>query len=132
MHKYLFLLSLLLLTACGTRHAPVIGISCSRSASGATQLATTYTEAVQRAGGVAGREHIGQQVAGLKGRGVAPVGGFIVGRAVDVIEDGARQPLAGHAAKVVEVLALMQTHGWTFIDTTRTDSLSPRMEREEL
>ena len=54
MRKILFLLSLLLLTACGERHTPpVIGISCSRSASGATQLATTYTEAVQRAGGVA-------------------------------------------------------------------------------
>ena len=59
MRKTLFLLlSLLLLSACGGRRThvslvPVIGISCSRSASGATQLATTYTEAIQRAGGVA-------------------------------------------------------------------------------
>ena len=58
MRKILFLLSLLLLSACGGRRTqmsllPVIGISCSRSASGATQLATTYTEAIQRAGGVA-------------------------------------------------------------------------------
>ena len=58
MRKILFLLSLVLLSACGGHRTkvsviPIIGISCSRSASGATQLATTYTEAIQRAGGVA-------------------------------------------------------------------------------
>ena len=58
MRKILFLLSILLLSACGGRRTqvsviPLIGISCSRSASGATQLATTYTEDIQRAGGVA-------------------------------------------------------------------------------
>ncbi len=46
-------LLLLLIPACSARKAPVIGISCARSASGATQLATTYTEAIVRAGGVA-------------------------------------------------------------------------------
>ena len=61
MRKILFLLSLLLLSACGGRRAqvsviPLIGISCSRSASGATQLATTYTEAIQRAGTKSGNK----------------------------------------------------------------------------
>ncbi|MCR4823975.1 MAG: gamma-glutamyl-gamma-aminobutyrate hydrolase family protein [Bacteroidales bacterium] len=48
-----FSLLILLLTACGTSRAPLIGITCSRSTSGATLLATTYTEAITRAGGVA-------------------------------------------------------------------------------
>lgn len=47
------ILLLLLIPACSARKVPVIGITCSRSASGATQLATTYTEAIVRAGGVA-------------------------------------------------------------------------------
>ena len=49
----LYALSLLLATACSAPKTPLIGISCSRGAGGATQLATTYTEAVQRAGGIA-------------------------------------------------------------------------------
>ena len=54
MRKLFFLLSILMVAACGGGpHTPVIGISCSRTASGGTQLASTYTEAVQRAGGVA-------------------------------------------------------------------------------
>lgn len=47
------ILLVLLMVACNERTAPVIGITCSRSASGATQLATSYTEAIVRAGGVA-------------------------------------------------------------------------------
>ena len=48
---FLYALSLLLAAACSAHKTPLIGISCSRGAGGATQLATTYTEAVQRAGG---------------------------------------------------------------------------------
>ncbi|MCY1537033.1 hypothetical protein D9M68_725140 [compost metagenome] len=61
-------------------------------------------------------QHVRHQVAGLEGLGIAPVGGFIVGRAVDVIEDRARQALARHTAKVVEILALVQAHQKTFIN----------------
>ena len=46
-------LLILLMAACKESKTPVIGITCSRSASGATQLATSYTEAIVRAGGVA-------------------------------------------------------------------------------
>ena len=47
------LILVLLTTACTKSKTPLIGITCSRSASGAAQLATTYTEAIVRAGGVA-------------------------------------------------------------------------------
>ena len=53
MRRIFLSLSLLLAVACSAPKTPLIGISCSRSASGATQLATTYTEAVARAGGIA-------------------------------------------------------------------------------
>ena len=53
MRRILLSLSLLLAVACSAPKTPLIGISCSRCASGATQLATTYTEAVARAGGIA-------------------------------------------------------------------------------
>ena len=54
MKKILFpLILVLLISACTRSQTPVIGITCSRSASGAAQLATTYTEAITRAGGVA-------------------------------------------------------------------------------
>ena len=49
------LLSILLLasvSSCRKQSAPLIGISCGRSATGGITLATTYTEAVARAGGV--------------------------------------------------------------------------------
>ena len=47
----LLLLAILALQACG-RHAPVIGISCGRSASGASTLNSNYTEAIARSGGI--------------------------------------------------------------------------------
>ena len=47
----LLLLAVAALQACG-RHAPVIGISCGRSASGASTLSPNYNEAVARAGGI--------------------------------------------------------------------------------
>lgn len=54
MKKYLafFLLTALALSACSAPQKPLIGISCSRSSSGSTLLATAYTEAVSKAGGV--------------------------------------------------------------------------------
>ena len=51
--RQLFLgLALLLLAACAGPKTPLVGISCSRTGSGATQLPTTYTEAIAKAGGV--------------------------------------------------------------------------------
>ena len=47
----LLVLTLVALQACG-RRAPLIGISCGRTSSGAASLSTNYTEAVARAGGI--------------------------------------------------------------------------------
>ena len=51
MKRILFFLIVLALAGC-SRRAPVIGISCSRSGSGASLLNTTYTDAVLRSGGI--------------------------------------------------------------------------------
>ena len=48
----LIILLLVLAVACSSPKVPLIGITCSRSASGATMLATTYTDAISKAGGV--------------------------------------------------------------------------------
>ena len=48
----LLLLTVLALQACCRRVAPLIGISCGRTSSGASSLSTNYTDAVARAGGV--------------------------------------------------------------------------------
>ena len=60
--------------ACAGPQAPVVGISCSRSGSGATTLATTYTEAIGKAGGlpfviptVASREEADAYLAAVDG-----------------------------------------------------------------
>lgn len=47
----LLVLTLAALQAC-CRRAPLIGISCGRTSSGAASLSTNYTEAVARAGGI--------------------------------------------------------------------------------
>ena len=54
MKKYLafFLLVIAAAAACAGPGKPLVGISCSRSASGAALLASAYTEAVSKAGGV--------------------------------------------------------------------------------
>ena len=48
----LCLFGIMSLCSCSKQAAPLIGISCGRSASGGISLATTYTEAIARAGGV--------------------------------------------------------------------------------
>ena len=50
--KRVFLLLLLLALASSCRRAPVIGISCGRSESGAATLSANYTNAVFRSGGI--------------------------------------------------------------------------------
>ena len=53
MKRNLILLSAVLFAvACSSSKVPLIGITCSRSASGATMLTTTYTDAISKAGGV--------------------------------------------------------------------------------
>lgn len=46
------LLTILVLAACHKEQRPLVGISCARSASGGTNLAKTYTNAITRAGGL--------------------------------------------------------------------------------
>ena len=49
------LLSLLIMTSvcsCSKQAAPLIGISCGRSATGAVNLSSAYTDAIVRAGGI--------------------------------------------------------------------------------
>ena len=48
-----FLFLILLSVSCSRPRTPLIGVTCSRSESGATLLNTTYTEAIARAGGIA-------------------------------------------------------------------------------
>ena len=48
----LLLLTVVALQACCPRVAPLIGISCGRTSSGASSLSTNYTDAVARAGGI--------------------------------------------------------------------------------
>ncbi len=52
MKRFLLPFFLLLACACSTPKAPLIGITGSRSASGASLLSTNYTEAVAKAGGI--------------------------------------------------------------------------------
>ena len=51
MKRFLFLLTVLAL-AVSCHHAPLIGISCSRTASGGSTLSSNYTEAIIRSGGI--------------------------------------------------------------------------------
>ena len=51
MKRLLFFLTVLALAA-SCHRAPLIGISCGRTSSGAASLSTNYTEAVARAGGI--------------------------------------------------------------------------------
>lgn len=53
MKRILIFLALSLLASCSGEKAPLVGITCSRSASGATVLSPAYTGAVSKAGGVA-------------------------------------------------------------------------------
>lgn len=52
MRRLILILPIIIAAACSSPKTPLIGITCSRSDTGATLLATTYTEAVGKAGGV--------------------------------------------------------------------------------
>src|SRR3954449_7391838 len=55
-------------------------------------------------------QDVRDEVASLKGAGVAPIGGLIVRRAVDVVEDRTRQAALGEPPEVVEVVAILDAH----------------------
>lgn len=50
--QVLLVLSLVLLVSCGGARGPLVGISSSRSSAGGTLLASAYSEAVSKAGGI--------------------------------------------------------------------------------
>lgn len=51
--KRILLFFALCFAACSQPKAPLVGITCSRSATGSTQLSSAYSEAIGKAGGVA-------------------------------------------------------------------------------
>ena len=55
-------------------------------------------------------KHVRHQVAALEARAILPAGNLVVGGAVDVVEDRARQPPPRELAEVVEIVAVLQTH----------------------
>jgi hypothetical protein len=55
-------------------------------------------------------QDVGHEVTGLEGLRVAPVGRFVFGRAVDVIEDWAGQPSLGETSEIMKVVTLAQMH----------------------
>ena len=55
-------------------------------------------------------QHVGDEVAVLKGAGVAAIGRFVVRPAVDVVKDRLRQPSLGEAAKIVKIVAALNAH----------------------
>ena len=48
-------------------------------------------------------KHVGHQIAGFEGLGVASVGHLIIRSAIDVMKDGAPQPRFGQLAKLARV-----------------------------
>ena len=52
MKRFLVLLPFVLTAACSSPKTPLIGITCARSGSGSTLLATSYTEAITKADGI--------------------------------------------------------------------------------
>jgi putative glutamine amidotransferase len=53
--KYSIILSLMIMTSicsCSKQAAPLIGISCGRTSTGAASLSTNYTDAIAKAGGI--------------------------------------------------------------------------------
>jgi hypothetical protein len=56
-------------------------------------------------------QHAGQQIDLFKGRRIAPICGFIIRRAVDIVENRLWQAALGQCAKIVKVVAIGQAHG---------------------
>ncbi len=55
-------------------------------------------------------EHVGDEIAIGKGFGVAHLGRFVVGGAVDIMEDRIRQPGLGEPAEILDIVAIGQAH----------------------
>ena len=56
-------------------------------------------------------QHVRYKVDLVVSLGVAAIRDFVVRGAVDVMEDGARQPRTREFAKVLEIMAMLETHG---------------------
>jgi hypothetical protein len=55
-------------------------------------------------------QHVGDEVASVECGRVAMVGDFVIGGAVNVVENGAGQALFGQSAEVMKIKAMFQTH----------------------
>src|SRR5450755_3804281 len=55
-------------------------------------------------------QDIGNEVTALEACGVPAIGHLVVGRSVDVIEDGTWYPAPSQSSKVVEVMTVTQAH----------------------
>jgi len=53
---------------------------------------------------------VGHEVTALEGFRVTPVGGFVLGGAVDVVEYWAGQPSVGQPTEIMKVVTVAQTH----------------------
>ena len=56
-------------------------------------------------------QHVGDEVASVECGRVATVGDFVIGGAVNVVENWTGQALFGQSAEVMKIKAMFQTHG---------------------
>ena len=56
-------------------------------------------------------QHVGHEIAPREACGIAAVGCLVVGCAIDVIEDGARQPSPRQPSEIMKVVAVVEAHG---------------------
>ena len=56
-------------------------------------------------------QHVGDEVARVECGRVAMVGDFVIGGAVNVVENWTRQALFGQSAEIMKIQAIFQTHG---------------------
>lgn len=80
-------------------------------------------------------QDVRDEVEGLEGGGIAPVGSLVLGGAVDIVEYGTRQLLLGQQTEIVEVVAVRDMHPGTLRCThllRPTPRGTPRIGRARL